>query len=62
MQIVAIMPNHSLKPIVQVIGHPGSEITGPTFDPTGQRLYFSSQRGKDGNGITFEVTGPFHIT
>ena len=37
-----------------------SEITGPAFDPSGTRLYFSSQRGKNGfNGITYEVTGPF---
>lgn len=59
MQIVAITPQRTLVPIVQVIGHPNSEITGPAFSPSGDRLYFSSQRGKDGNGITFEVKGPF---
>ena len=47
-------------PIVKVVGHKKSEITGPAFDPSGTRLYFSSQRGKNGfNGITYEVTGPF---
>ena len=47
-------------PIVKVVGHKKSEITGPAFDPSGTRLYFSSQRGKNGfTGITFEVTGPF---
>ena len=47
-------------PIVRMIGHEGSEVTGPAFDPSGRRLYFSSQRGKDGRGITFEVSGPFY--
>ena len=47
-------------PIVRMIGHGGSEVTGPAFDPSGRRLYFSSQRGKDGRGITFEVSGPFY--
>jgi secreted PhoX family phosphatase len=38
----------------------GSELTGPAFDPSGTRLYFSSQRGgPEGFGRTFEVTGPF---
>jgi len=46
--------------IVKVVGHKKSEITGPAFDPSGTRLYFSSQRGKNGfTGITYEVTGPF---
>jgi len=32
------------------------------FNPAGNRLYFSSQRGTTGSssaGITYEVTGPF---
>ena len=46
--------------IVKIVGHKKSEITGPAFDPSGTRLYFSSQRGKNGfTGITYEVTGPF---
>jgi hypothetical protein len=59
MQIVAILPDLSVKPLLQVTGQDGSEITGPAFDPSGTRLYFSSQRGGDG-GITYEVSGPFH--
>ena len=63
MQIVAITPAGNLVPIVQVVGHNGSEIAGPVFDPSGTRLYFSSQRGPDtdpnNRGITYEVTGPF---
>jgi hypothetical protein len=42
-----------------VVGQDRSEITGPAFDPSGTRLYFSSQRGAAGWGITYEVTGPF---
>jgi hypothetical protein len=63
MEICAILPDGTVKPLVQVVGHDGSEITGPAFDPSGTRLYFSSQRGPDGGGgggVTFEVTGPFH--
>lgn len=47
-------------PFLQLFGHERSEIAGPAFSPDGTRLYFSSQRGRDGkNGMTFEVTGPF---
>jgi uncharacterized protein len=60
MEIVALLPDGSVKPLLQVVDHPGSEITGPAFDASGTRLYFSSQRGP-GNGVTFEVTGPFHL-
>lgn len=59
MRVMAILANGEIKPLVQVVGHDGSEITGPAFDPSGTRLYFSSQRGGAG-GITYEVTGPFH--
>lgn len=66
MQLVALAPSGEVVPIVQVVGHQRSEITGPAFDPSGRRLYFSSQRGSDGNlvnslGVTYEVTGPFFI-
>lgn len=61
LQLVAILPNGELRPLAQIVGHPGSEVTGPAFSPSGNRLYFSSQRGKDGNGVTFEVSGPFHV-
>jgi secreted PhoX family phosphatase len=60
MQIVAILPSGELKPLVQVLNQEKSEITGPAFDPSGTRLYFSSQRGGSG-GITYEVIGPFHL-
>jgi secreted PhoX family phosphatase len=44
---------------LRVEGQPFSELTGPAFDPSGQRLYFNSQRGPDGRGLTYEVRGPF---
>ncbi|HEX7030508.1 MAG TPA: alkaline phosphatase PhoX [Gammaproteobacteria bacterium] len=62
MQIVAINPAQEVFPVVQLTGHRKSEVTGPAFDPTGTRLYFSSQRGNSGlafDGVTYEVTGPF---
>jgi secreted PhoX family phosphatase len=44
--------------------HAGSELTGVTFDPSGSRMYFSSQRayprdGRPGPGAIYEVSGPF---
>jgi len=64
MQIVMIRPDNTLQEVVRIAGHEGSEVTGPTFSPDGQRLYFSSQRGPQApmglvGGITYEVTGPF---
>jgi len=47
------------KPLVQLTGQNGSEITGPALSPNATRLYFSSQRGTNGNGITYEITGRF---
>lgn len=50
-------------PFMQLVGHDASEVAGPAFSPDGTRLYFSSQRGTNGstlgNGMTFEVSGPF---
>ncbi|MBA3755511.1 MAG: DUF839 domain-containing protein [Nitrosomonas sp.] len=61
MQIVVLTAGRIL-PLLQVVNHDRSEITGPAFSPDGSRLYFSSQRGKTGNsedGMTFEITGSF---
>ncbi len=55
-QIVALTAGGAVKPVVQLVGVSGTEITGPCLDPSGTRLYFSSQRNP---GVTFEVTGPF---
>jgi uncharacterized protein len=63
LQICLITPGAQriVSPFLQVEGHAGSELTGPAFSPDGQRLYFSSQRGmgNQGQGVTFEVRGPF---
>jgi secreted PhoX family phosphatase len=62
LQIVVISKDGMVKPLLQLVGHDYSEITGPAFSPDGLKLYFSSQRGITGRseaGITFEITGPF---
>ncbi len=66
LQIVAITPSGDTIPLVQITGQEGTEITGPAFDPSHTRLYFSSQRGQgNGNffnsGITYCVEGPFFV-
>lgn len=38
--------------------HVGSELTGVAFDPSGTRMYFSSQRARE-RGVVYEVSGPF---
>jgi uncharacterized protein len=58
MELVALTPEGVAAPLVRVVGQNGSELAGPAFDPSGSRLYFSSQRAGQG-GITYEVTGPF---
>ncbi len=62
LQIIVITRTGETKPLLQLVDHDHSEITGPAFTPDGSRLYFSSQRGTTGrpeDGITFEITGPF---
>ena len=62
-----IEPNGSVSRFLSVTGpqHRGSELTGVVFDPTGTRMYFSSQRAfpksdsLPGPGAIYEVTGPF---
>lgn len=61
MEINVITPDRVVAPFVRIVDSDASEVTGPVFDPSGERLYFSSQRGPApaGPGITYEVTGPF---
>jgi secreted PhoX family phosphatase len=76
MELVLITPEGEVAPFAQVTGagHEDSEVTGPVFNPAGDRLYFSSQRGPTprtiediggvpsdlpNGGVTWEVTGPF---
>jgi hypothetical protein len=62
LELVLLSAEREVTQFLRLVGHDGSEITGPAFTPAGDRLYFSSQRGTTGNGadgITFEITGPF---
>ncbi len=56
LQIVALTAAGDVKPVVQITGQTGTEVTGPALSPDGSRLYFSSQRSP---GTTYEVAGPF---
>ena len=73
MDLVLVTPDRTVARFLHIEGQDSSEITGPAFDPSGTRLYFSSQRGGvpvegppgspgNGIGITYEVTGPFRTT
>jgi secreted PhoX family phosphatase len=64
MEICMITPDDTIAPFLRIGGQDSSEITGPAFNPAGDRLYFSSQRGTGGDssdGITYCVTGPFRV-
>jgi secreted PhoX family phosphatase len=58
-ELCVIEPNGIVSVFLRAVGHRLSELTGAAFNPAGDRLYLSSQRGVDGRGITYEVTGPF---
>lgn len=65
MEICIITPNDVIAPFLRVTNQSSSELCGVAFNPAGNRLYFSSQRGttgSSGNGITYEVTGPFRTS
>ncbi|MEB3366539.1 alkaline phosphatase PhoX [Saccharopolyspora mangrovi] len=62
MEICIITPDDIIAPFLRVTGQSSSELCGVAFNPAGNRMYFSSQRGTSGSssgGITYEVTGPF---
>ncbi|GAA3070547.1 alkaline phosphatase PhoX [Streptosporangium carneum] len=62
MEICLITPDDKISVFLRINGQSSSEITGPAFNPAGNRLYFSSQRGTTGSssgGITYCVSGPF---
>jgi secreted PhoX family phosphatase len=60
LDICIITPDRVVSRFLKLTGsaHDGSELAGVAFDPSGERLYFSSMRGY-GQGATYEVTGPF---
>jgi secreted PhoX family phosphatase len=75
MELVIITAAGEVAPFCRLPGQDNSEITGPVFNPTRDRLYFSSQRGPSlkpldeivngiestdlAGGVTYEITGPF---
>lgn len=56
LEIVLVTRAGEVTVIGRYEGDPNSELTGPAFDPSGTRLYVSSQRLP---GETFEISGPF---
>ena len=56
LEIVLVTRDGEVTVIGRYENHPRSELTGPAFDPSGTRLYVSSQRDP---GETFEISGPF---
>ena len=65
LDIGLITPSRKIARFLKVTGsqHTGagearSEITGVVFDPTGERMFFSSQRGFL-TGVIYEITGQF---
>jgi hypothetical protein len=76
MEICLISPDRVVSPFLRLVGddHQNSEMTGVVFDPSGTRMYFSSQRSYAfapggapseasiaARGATYEVTGPFRL-
>jgi secreted PhoX family phosphatase len=62
MEICIITPDDIIAPFLRVTGQSSSELCGVAFNPAGNRMYFSSQRGTSGSssgGITYEISGPF---
>jgi secreted PhoX family phosphatase len=55
-----ITPNRRVSRFLSVTGrqHVDSELTGVAFNPSGDRMYFSSQRARQ-TGVIYEVRGPF---
>ena len=56
LELVVLPVEGGANPFLRVEGQSDTELTGVAFDPSGTRLYFSSQRHP---GQTYEITGPF---
>ncbi len=56
MQVIALDQSGVVTVVAQLTGVPGSELTGLAFDPSGKRLYVTSQRNP---GRLYEIAGPF---
>ena len=61
-QVVLIDRRGWASPVLQLVGSSGSELAGLAFNPRGDRMYISSQRGSVGGiglGVTYAIKGPF---
>ena len=58
MQLVVLDDQYQAVPLVTLHDQEDSELAGPAFSPDGSRLYFSSQRGSDDRGLTYEMILP----
>lgn len=59
MQLVLLSLDGDVLPVMQLVGHDRSEVTGPAFNQHFSRMYFSSQRGEGTSmeeGMTFEIS------
>lgn len=70
MEIGLITPERSVSAFCRLVSaeHDRSEMAGVIFDPSGTRMYFSSQRAHPyvpgtplADGAVYEVTGPFRL-
>ena len=66
MEIGLITSERAVSPLVRLTGpqQDGSEVCGVVFDPSGKRMYCTSQRaggvgGAPGPGAVYEISGPF---
>ena len=59
LELVVVPVEGGANPFLRVEGQSDTELTGVAFDPSGTRLYFSSQRHP---GQTYEITGPFRTS
>ncbi len=68
MEVGLITPDRAVSPFLRFTGdaHSISEVCGAVFDPSGTRLYLTSQGAYTpgglarGPGAVYEVSGPFH--
>lgn len=68
MEIGLITSDREVSPLLRFVGsdHQDSEVCGVVFDPSGKRLYCTSQRafplvGPLGAGAVYEISGPFKV-